>query len=306
MSSHILSTRVYFAIFFALMVLTALTIAVAYVNLGAMNNVVAVAIACTKAALVILYFMHVRYSDRLIQLSVEIGNMFVLILIAFTVVDPLTRTWVRPLQYIQKRSGRLGGGGSGATTLRSLVARTAPLPDHVHGACLGTLVSLLLGEAHRAAHLETLKVAVDDAVSVKVDLAPVAGGDESVSFRRGDLAHARDLGARVCLHEPLPLAIPRLDLTLRGVEGIPYRHVDIFVRVVLRRLTIHDDLVPRHRQIDTHVKQRTLMLVAMRRLDHDPTAHDMLVKTVEPFGPLAHPLFHGGGGLHPSESDLQR
>jgi cytochrome c oxidase subunit 4 len=101
MSSHILSTRVYFAIFFALMVLTALTIAVAYVNLGAMNNVVAVAIACTKAALVILYFMHVRYSDRLIQLSVAIGILFVLILIAFTVVDPLTRTWVRPLQYIQ-------------------------------------------------------------------------------------------------------------------------------------------------------------------------------------------------------------
>lgn len=100
MSSHILSTRVYFAIFFALMVLTALTIAVAYVNLGAMNNVVALAIACTKATLVILYFMHVRYSDRLIQLSVVVGILFVLILIAFTMIDPLTRTWVRPLQYI--------------------------------------------------------------------------------------------------------------------------------------------------------------------------------------------------------------
>ncbi|MCX8072132.1 MAG: cytochrome C oxidase subunit IV family protein [Candidatus Binatia bacterium] len=100
MASHVVPTRVYFAIFLALMVLTAITVAVAYVDLGIFNNVVALGIACTKASLVILYFMHVRYSDHLVKLSVLIGILFLAILFGFTLADPLTRDWIRPMQYL--------------------------------------------------------------------------------------------------------------------------------------------------------------------------------------------------------------
>lgn len=100
MSSHVIPTRVYFLIFGALMVLTAVTVAVAFVDLGPLNDIVALTIACTKAALVILYFMHVRYSDRLIQASVIVSVFFVGILLAFTLVDPFSRGWIRPFQQI--------------------------------------------------------------------------------------------------------------------------------------------------------------------------------------------------------------
>lgn len=100
MASHVVPTRVYLAVFFSLMVLTVITVTVAFVNLGPLNNVVALAIACTKAGLVILYFMHVRYSDSLVKLSVLIAIVFLAILLGFTLADPLTREWVRPIQYI--------------------------------------------------------------------------------------------------------------------------------------------------------------------------------------------------------------
>ena len=66
MSNHVVPLRVYFSVFGALMVLTAITVAVAFFDLGVLNNVVALGIAGLKATLVILYFMHVRYSGRLI------------------------------------------------------------------------------------------------------------------------------------------------------------------------------------------------------------------------------------------------
>lgn len=100
MASHVVPTRVYFLIFLALMVLTAITVAVAYVDLGFLNNVVALGIACTKASLVILYFMHVRYSDHLVKLSILIGILFLAILFGFTLSDPLTRQWIRPVEYL--------------------------------------------------------------------------------------------------------------------------------------------------------------------------------------------------------------
>lgn len=100
MASHVVPVRVYFTIFLALMVLTAITVAVAFVDLGVFNNVVALGIACTKAALVTLYFMHVRYSDHLVKLSVFIGILFLAILFGFTLADPLTRSWVRPIHYL--------------------------------------------------------------------------------------------------------------------------------------------------------------------------------------------------------------
>ena len=62
MAHHVVSTKVYYLVFAALLVLTGITVAVASVDLGPVNTAVAVAIAICKATLVALYFMHVRYS----------------------------------------------------------------------------------------------------------------------------------------------------------------------------------------------------------------------------------------------------
>ena len=65
MSSHVVPTRVYYLIFAILMVCTALTVGIAFVDLGPLNIVAALAIAVFKATLVVLFFMHVKYSTRL-------------------------------------------------------------------------------------------------------------------------------------------------------------------------------------------------------------------------------------------------
>ena len=93
MTEHIVPTRVYYTIFAVLMVGTYLTVQAAFIDLGALNTVVALAIACTKAVLVVLYFMHVRYSTRLTW-AVVVGSVFWLgILLALTFGDYLTRPW---------------------------------------------------------------------------------------------------------------------------------------------------------------------------------------------------------------------
>jgi cytochrome c oxidase subunit 4 len=70
---------------------TAITVAAAYLDLGPLNTVVALAIACTKATLVVLFFMHVKYSSRLTW-AVVFGSVFWLfILLALTYNDYLTR-----------------------------------------------------------------------------------------------------------------------------------------------------------------------------------------------------------------------
>ncbi len=68
--------------------------AVAFVDLGAMNNVVMLTIACVKALLVILFFMHVRWSTRLTWLVVASGFFWLLIMFSVTMTDFLTRGWV--------------------------------------------------------------------------------------------------------------------------------------------------------------------------------------------------------------------
>ncbi len=94
MSQHIVPMRVYFVIFFSLMILTATTVWVAFFDLGAWNDAVALGIASTKAMLVILYFMHVRYSSKLTWIFVGVGFLFLIILLAFTMSDVLTRDWI--------------------------------------------------------------------------------------------------------------------------------------------------------------------------------------------------------------------
>jgi cytochrome c oxidase subunit 4 len=91
MSEHIVSKKLYFVIFGALMVLTVLTVWVANIDLGWLNTPVALAIAVTKAVLVVLYFMHVRYSSRLTWVVVAGGFLWLVIMVGLTMSDYLTR-----------------------------------------------------------------------------------------------------------------------------------------------------------------------------------------------------------------------
>jgi cytochrome c oxidase subunit 4 len=91
---HVTSKRIYYAIFAALLVLTYVTIAVARIDLGPFNTIVALTIAVTKAVLVVLFFMHVRYSTRLTKLVVVAGFVWLAILIGLTMSDILTRGWI--------------------------------------------------------------------------------------------------------------------------------------------------------------------------------------------------------------------
>ncbi|MFN7963715.1 MAG: cytochrome C oxidase subunit IV family protein [Thermoanaerobaculia bacterium] len=91
MSVHVSPLRVYVGVFLALMVLTAITVGVAFVDLGPLNNVVALGIAVTKATLVVLFFMHVAHSSRLIKLSVVSSIFWLFLLFVFILADDLTR-----------------------------------------------------------------------------------------------------------------------------------------------------------------------------------------------------------------------
>jgi cytochrome c oxidase subunit IV len=91
MAGHVSPIRTYLTIFGALMVLTLVTVLAAYVNLGAFNPVVAMAIAIFKATLVVLYFMHVKYSSRLTKLVVLTGIFFLVILLGETMMDYASR-----------------------------------------------------------------------------------------------------------------------------------------------------------------------------------------------------------------------
>jgi cytochrome c oxidase subunit IV len=85
---------IYFLVFGTLAVLTGVTVGVAYLNLGALNNVVMLGIAVTKATLVVLFFMHAWYGPRL-NLVLAIGGFaWLVILIAFALSDYLTRVVV--------------------------------------------------------------------------------------------------------------------------------------------------------------------------------------------------------------------
>ena len=91
---HVVPLRVYLAIFVALLVLTGVTVWIAGIDLGPLNSVVALSIATLKALLVVLYFMHVRYSSRLTWVFVIGGLFWLVLLIGGTMHDYLTRAWL--------------------------------------------------------------------------------------------------------------------------------------------------------------------------------------------------------------------
>jgi cytochrome c oxidase subunit 4 len=103
MTGHVVPRRTYYAIFAALMVLTGITVWVAFVDVDtrlfglhiALNPVIALAIATTKATLVVLYFMHVRYAGKLTKVTVAAGVFWLGILLVMTMGDYVTREWIK-------------------------------------------------------------------------------------------------------------------------------------------------------------------------------------------------------------------
>jgi cytochrome c oxidase subunit IV len=105
MSGHVVPVKTYLGIFVALLALTALTTGVAFVDFDKLhtgihlldiiplNTVVALAIAVVKMLLVILFFMHVKYSSGLTKIVVMAGFLFLGILVSLTLADELTRNW---------------------------------------------------------------------------------------------------------------------------------------------------------------------------------------------------------------------
>src|SRR3982074_926277 len=98
MSEHIVHPRVYISIFLVLMVGTGLTVLAAFRDFpGPLNAVVALTIAVVKATFVVLYFMHVRYSSRLIWVVIGSALFWLAILFALTISDYSPRAWLPPL-----------------------------------------------------------------------------------------------------------------------------------------------------------------------------------------------------------------
>ena len=96
MGEPVVPVRVYLAVFAALLVLTATTTAVAFVDLGRLNVVLMLAIAATKATLVVLYFMHLRWSSRLTWVVAASGLVWLAILVVLTVSDTVVRDLLQP------------------------------------------------------------------------------------------------------------------------------------------------------------------------------------------------------------------
>jgi cytochrome c oxidase subunit 4 len=107
--SHISPKSTYYTIFGILMGLTALTVFAAFHHLGVFNFPVAIGIAITKATLVILFFMHAKYSSRLTKLFVGMSFFFLLILLTLTMTDYLSRG-------LKTYPGGAGGAGYGVRT----------------------------------------------------------------------------------------------------------------------------------------------------------------------------------------------
>ena len=89
----IVGPGVYVAILFALLIGTALTVWASFIDMGPWNPVIAMAIATTKASLVVLFFMGVKYSTKLTKLTVFAGIFTFLVLISMTLADYISRAW---------------------------------------------------------------------------------------------------------------------------------------------------------------------------------------------------------------------
>jgi cytochrome c oxidase subunit 4 len=90
---HIVGPATYAIIFVALLIGTALTIGASYLDMGPWNPVIAIGIAVTKATLVVLFFMHIKYSSKLMKLTVGAGLFTFLVLVGMSLADYFSRAW---------------------------------------------------------------------------------------------------------------------------------------------------------------------------------------------------------------------
>ena len=90
---HIVQPITYIFVFGTLLLFTGITVGAAYVDLGPLNPVVALAIATFKAVVVILFFMHVKYQSRLIWITVGSGFFLFAGLVMMTMLDYVSRAW---------------------------------------------------------------------------------------------------------------------------------------------------------------------------------------------------------------------
>jgi len=90
---RIVQPGTYIAVYITLLFFTGLTVAAAFVDLHIFNPIIAVGIACIKAVIVILFFMHVIFQSKLIKMTVAAGFFTFLILITMTMSDYISRAW---------------------------------------------------------------------------------------------------------------------------------------------------------------------------------------------------------------------
>jgi cytochrome c oxidase subunit 4 len=110
-SGHISPISLYVTIFLALMVLTGVTVAAAFVNLGQFNFLVAMIIAVFKASLVVWFFMHVKYQSSLTKLTVATGLFFLAILLGMMLLDYGSKGFT-PMPPPTNPAGEMGGAGA--------------------------------------------------------------------------------------------------------------------------------------------------------------------------------------------------
>ena len=115
---HVAPKSLYYSIFGALMVITIITVEVATHNFGALNFPVAIGIAITKATLVILFFMHAKYSSTLTKMFVGTAFFFLFILLTLSLTDYLSRGF-------KTYEGGAGGAGYGVRSESSMQSRPA-------------------------------------------------------------------------------------------------------------------------------------------------------------------------------------
>jgi cytochrome c oxidase subunit IV len=167
--SHISPKSVYFTIFGSLMVLTALTVWVAFLQLGSLNFPVAITIALVKATLVVLFFMHVKYSSKLTKLLVASTFFFLAALFGLTMTDYLSRSWTASPR-----------GSATAGMLPKLAAAELPVaseqalanPEVLFGATCGSCHSFTTKTAPTLAEIHDL-YATDSAKVVEWAKAPM-------------------------------------------------------------------------------------------------------------------------------------
>jgi len=94
--SHILPLRVYFLVAAALFVLTGVTVAISFVHFGVFNLLVAMLVAVVKASLVILFFMHLKYDNKLYLTIFLTAVVFLGVFIVLTMADTMTRGDIDP------------------------------------------------------------------------------------------------------------------------------------------------------------------------------------------------------------------